>query len=221
MSDKSFFDDTKPAGYYGERADMIKYIPENVQTLLDVGCGEGAFGYACKQQREMEIWGIELFANQAEIAKRKLDKVLVGNIEFDELDLPDHYFDCIVFNDVLEHLQYPWNVLDKIKKHLKIGGDVVASIPNIRYYENIKKVLINKDWEYEECGIMDKTHLRFFTIKSICNMFERCGYSVINIEGIKYIDFPWKFNIINKLFNNHLDDMRYKQFACIATISVQ
>jgi len=209
----------KPVGYYSERSDMVKYIPGNVKSLLDVGCGDGSFGYKCKQQTAMEIWGIELFDNEAEKAKEKLDKIIVCNIETDELDMPDYYFDCIVFNDVLEHLRYPWIVLDKIKRYLKTDGYVVASIPNIRYYENVKKTLIHKEWEYEECGIMDKTHLRFFTINSIRNMFERCGYCVVTLEGISYISFPWKFNMLNKLLNNQLDDMRYKQFACVAKIA--
>ena len=218
MDDNLFKLDIKPVGYYSDRVDMVKYIPENVQTLLDVGCGEGKFGYTCKQKKNMEIWGIELFEKEAEKAKGKLDKILVGNIEFDELNLPNNYFDCIVFNDVLEHLQYPWIVLANIKKYIKTGGYVVASIPNIRFYENIKKLLIHKEWEYEESGIMDKTHLRFFTITSIRKMFESCGYSIMTLEGINYIKFPWKFNMLNQLLNNKLDDMRYMQFACVVKI---
>jgi 2-polyprenyl-3-methyl-5-hydroxy-6-metoxy-1,4-benzoquinol methylase len=154
----------KPQGYYSDRGDMLKYVPDTVNTLLDVGCGEGLFGHTLKQKRNIVVWGVELFEKEANKAKDKLDRVLVGNIELNHLDLPNDYFDCVVFNDVLEHLQYPWIVLNKIKKYLKQGGYVIASIPNIRYYEIVKKLLLKKEWEYEDSGVMDKTHLRFFTI---------------------------------------------------------
>lgn len=206
----------KPQEYYSDRGDMIKYVPDTVNTLLDFGCGEGLFGHTLKQKRNIVVWGVELFEKEANKAKDKLDRVLVGNIELNHLDLPDDYFDCVAFNDVLEHLQYPWIVLNKIKKYLKKGGYVIASIPNIRYYEVVKKLLLNKEWEYEDSGVMDKTHLRFFTIKSIRKMFEKCGYTVATLEGIEFVEFPWKFNILNKLLFNKIDDMRYTQFACIA-----
>lgn len=209
--------DAKPLQYYGyDREEMLKYLPANMHKILEVGCGEGLFGFLCKQKMGAEFWGIELIEDAAVKAKDKLDKVLIGNIELDELYIPDNYFDCIVFNDVLEHLQYPWIVLDKIKRYLKPGGYAVASIPNMRYYEIVKGLLFRKEWEYEDAGIMDKTHLRFFTIKSIRKMFERSGYSVLSLEGIRHEVFPWKFNLLNKVFNNQLDDMRYKQFACVA-----
>lgn len=207
----------RPERYYGlNRDEMLKYIPDSVSTILDVGCGEGVFGALCKERRKTEVWGVELVKEIAATASKKLDKTLVGNIEFDNIELPDRYFDCIVFNDSLEHLQYPWIVLEKIKKHLKPGGCVLASIPNIRYYEIVKKFLFLNEWEYENCGVMDKTHFRFFTIKSIRKMFEKCGYQIELLEGIKYIQFPWKFDLLNKILKNKLDDMRYKQFACLA-----
>jgi 2-polyprenyl-3-methyl-5-hydroxy-6-metoxy-1,4-benzoquinol methylase len=218
MDANLFTIDSKPVRYYGKRLDMVSYIPHNVHTLLDVGCGDGQFGYTCKQTMNVEFWGIELFAKEAEKAKGRLDTILVGDIECDELALPEYYFDCIIFNDVLEHLRYPWIVLNKIKQYLKPDGYVVASIPNIRYYEIAKRYLLNKDWQYVDYGVMDKTHLRFFTIVSIRTMFERCGYSIVILEGIKHITFPWKFNLLNRFLNNRLDDMRYLQFACVAKL---
>lgn len=209
--------DDLPENYHAlQRPEMLRYLPENARIILDVGCGEGGFGELIKQQREAEVWGIELVSKAAEKARTKLDRVFVGNIETDQFDLPEGYFDCIVFNDVLEHLYYPWNVLIQVKKLLKNNGYVMASIPNIRYYGHMKNLVLKGDWEYENCGIMDRTHLRFFTVNSMRKMFEQCAYKEINIEGIKRIDFPWKFNLLNKLLWNHLDDMRYLQFACLA-----
>lgn len=217
MKNNIFDIDAKSTPYYNDdRKEMLRFVPLDVQRILDIGCGEGFFGQLCKQKRNAEVWGVELNKIATEKARCKLDKVLVGNIEFNDIDIPESYFDCIVFNDILEHLQYPWSVLVKIKKYLKFGGYIVASIPNIRYYDNMKSLLINKDWEYADYGIMDKTHLRYFTNKSIKNMFEKCGYKVLKLEGINAMDFSWKLNLLNKILNNHLDDTRYLQFACVA-----
>ena len=206
----------KPNIYYSSREEMLRFIPQNAKKILDVGCGEGRFGHLLKSQRSAEVWGIELDNSAAEKADKILDKVIVGNIEDDNLLLPEKYFDCIVFNDILEHLRCPWIVLIKVLSNIKLDGYVVASIPNIRYYENMKRLLLHKEWEYTDMGIMDKTHLRFFTEKSIRNMFERCGYHIVTLEGINGSTFSWKFGLFNKLVFNSLDDMRYIQFACVA-----
>jgi 2-polyprenyl-3-methyl-5-hydroxy-6-metoxy-1,4-benzoquinol methylase len=208
-----------PEDYHGQhRPDMLRYLPEDARIFLDIGCGEGLFGQLIKQQRGAEVWGIELFAQAAEKAKERLEQVFVGNIETDQFDVPDAYFDCIVFNDVLEHLYYPWDVLNKVKKMLKVNGYIVASIPNVRYYVNIKKLLRDCDWDYEKCGLLDRTHIRFFTKNSIRKMFVETGYTILNIEGIKYVKFPWKFDLLNKLLGHRLDDMRYLQFACVVRL---
>jgi 2-polyprenyl-3-methyl-5-hydroxy-6-metoxy-1,4-benzoquinol methylase len=208
--------DDLPKTYYGQRPEMFRYLPEDARIILDVGCGEGGFGELIKQNRDAEVWGIELFPKVAEKARNRLDRVFVGNIETDQFDLPDEYFDCIVFNDVLEHLYYPWDVLKQVKPLLKNNGYVLASIPNIRYFVHIKNLVLKGEWEYESWGVMDRTHLRFFTLNSIRKMFEQCSYKDIKIEGMNHIEFPWKFNMLNKVLGNRLDDMRYFQFACLA-----
>ncbi len=115
----------------------------------------------------MEVWGVELSQQAAAEAQSKLDKVFVGSIEDGTLLLPEGFFDCVVFNDVLEHLVNPWAVLTSIKMFMQPDAYVVASIPNVRYFDNIKQLLKHKQWKYEDEGILDKTHLRFFTIESI------------------------------------------------------
>jgi len=209
--------DDLPKAYHGQqRHEMLRFIPENAKIILDIGCGEGGFGELIKRQRDAEVWGIELFPKAAEKTLTKLDRIFVGNIEKDQFEMPEQYFDCIVFNDVLEHLYYPWEVLKRVKKLLKKNGYVMESIPNIRYYEQIKKYILKGDWDYENSGLMDRTHIRFFTANSMRKMFEQCEYRDIIIEGIKYVKFPWKLNVFNKLLGNRLDDMRHIQFACLA-----
>lgn len=206
----------KPGSYYvNARMEMLRYIPADVQRVLEVGCAEGHFGSALKASRGLEVWGIETEAGPAAVARDQLDKLLLGSVEKDELDLPPAYFDCIIFNDVLEHLTDPWRVLQQLSRHLRPGGYVVASIPNVRYFPVIKKLLFKKEWRYVGKGVLDKTHLRFFTQSSIVEMFEECGFQVLQIEGINKMRSRLDFALLNGLFLNSLSDMRFMQFACV------
>lgn len=208
--------DNKPEGYYNNiRYEMLRYLPENPKTVIDIGCGDGSFAEIIKKQTGAEVWGIEYMPKEAQKAKKVLDKVFSGACE-DHLDkLPDNFFDVVYFNDVLEHLVDPYMVLDKIKTKLKPAGVVISSIPNVRYHNTFMKVLFKKDWEYRESGVMDKTHLRFFTGKSIRKMYEDLGYKVQVHEGINKSRSikPYLFNI--PVFFTHLD-IRYPQFATVA-----
>lgn len=218
MNNKIYYTKIKINSYYiNNRDEMHRFIPEKINNILEVGCGTGIFGKNLKSKRNnIGVWGIEISKSAAEAAKTRLDKVIIADIENDSIDLPKKYFDCIVFNDVLEHLKYPCAVLKKIADYLIDDGCVVASIPNVRYFYNIKELLKNKEWRYEGSGILDKTHLRFFTIKSIKEMFESCDYHLVKVEGINPIKFPWKFRLLNWLLMKKFEDMRFVQFACVA-----
>ena len=142
--------------------------------------------------------------------------MIVGDFEIGEFNLPTDYFDCIICNDVLEHFKYPWSILRRLKNNLKKNGCVIASIPNVRYYDNIKALLLRKEWEYTSSGILDFGHLRFFTEKSILSMFDECGYSVIKIEGINPMILSRKLKFAAMILGDFLKGMKYLQFACIA-----
>lgn len=132
----------RPKNYFKDpRYEMISFVPENAKRILDVGCGEGFFGFQLKREINAKIWGIEIDRTAAESAQKKLDKVVVGDISKTIDELPDTYFDCVIFNDILEHLIDPFTILIKIKKKLSKNGLVVSSIPNIRYYDQVKKGL--------------------------------------------------------------------------------
>ena len=144
--------------------------------------------------------------------------VVIADIETSSIDLPNKYFDCIVFNDILEHVRDPWNVLKRFKSYLKEDGCIIASIPNVRYYNNVKRLLLHKSWDYESSGILDYGHLRFFTKKSILSMFYECGYTVVNLEGINPVKLSWQLSLVNTILCDILCDMKYLQFACVAKI---
>jgi 2-polyprenyl-3-methyl-5-hydroxy-6-metoxy-1,4-benzoquinol methylase len=209
--------DDKTEGYFSNiRHEMLNYIPRNAKIILDVGCGVGVFGNTLKEEDSTrEVWGIELEKKYAVIAVTRLNKVLTGDIMSLLKDIPDYYFDCIVFNDVLEHLVDPFTVLKDIKVKLKDDGVVVCSIPNLLYADIFFDLLKRKKWEYKDFGVLDRTHLRFFTKKTLINMFPELGYNLIKIEGINKIKSR-NFKLFNFLTFYYYDECKYMQFACVA-----
>lgn len=205
----------KKAGYYENvRQEMVALCPKNIKTLLDVGCSEGNFAAHIKNSQNIEAWGIELMASHGEKAIPKLDKVLIGTCESQIEELPNNYFDVIYFNDVLEHLVNPENVLNTIKTKLSPNGVLISSIPNMRYHKVLKDLLVKKDFKYTNDGVMDHTHLRWFTHKSIQRMYKNCGYEIISHQGINKTKSlkPYLYNL-PLLFSG--SDIFFVQFATV------
>lgn len=204
----------KTIGYYtGARDEMLYFIPDNARSFLDIGCGDGNFGECLKAiSRHNIVWGSELSPDIARIASQKLDHVIVGDISNKVVEIPNNFFDCITFNDSLEHIVDPFSLLEKIKKKLSPKGVIVCSIPNIRYFKALQSLIFDKDWKYVEAGTFDRTHLRFFTHKSIIRMFKEQGYKIEIIQGIHKTKNK-KIKRLNKLTLGWLEDTLYLQFA--------
>jgi len=206
----------KPQGYYDNpRVEMLDYIPENCTKSVEFGCGAGDFSSLLKNERKMETWAVEIHKESAQKAALKLDHVINKDAMEAIQDLPDNYFDCAIFFDVLEHLVDPYQLLRDIKLKLKPEGVVICSIPNIRYYRAFKKYVLKGDWEYGDHGIMDKTHLRFFTHKSILKTFDELDYNVVRCDGLHPTSSK-TWVLLNILLLNCLWDVRYKHFVVIA-----
>lgn len=207
---------TKPDSYFSQRrVELVDFIPLQTRRFLDVGCGEGSFGAALKQTRPVEVWGIEIMPESAALARQRIDHVLTGDIMGVLEKLPDSHFDCISFNDVLEHTVDPYSLLRKIKRKIAPQGVIVSSIPNVRYFRNLFNIVVRGEWRYEEAGIMDKTHLRFFTRKSIAEMFASLGYRILRFEGINPTS-SWRLKLLNLLTFGFFTDTKYMQFCCVA-----
>ena len=205
--------------YYSQaRPEVAAFVPPSIKSILDIGCGQGGFLELVKEQTGAETWGVEVVNEIAENGKSLIDKVLVGKIE-EVIDLiPDGYFDCISFNDVLEHLLEPKDVLKMISRKLSDNGVVIASIPNVRYFFNLREVLFYKDWHYTDSGILDSSHFRFFTQRSMIRLFKEAGYMLPNPIGINKIS-SWKFELFNVGTLGFFNDTKYLQFVCIAKLS--
>ena len=131
-------------------------------------------GGLLRAERGIEVVGLEIHAEVAEEAEKHLSRVVVGDLEAMELPFEDGYFDAMLLGDVLEHLTNPWAALRKLVRCLHPDGMIVASIPNIRNLGVIGK-LLEGSWSYEEWGILDKTHLRFFALKDMQALFASGG----------------------------------------------
>jgi len=211
---------SKPEGYYEiQRPEMLPFIPDGVSSMLEVGCSSGGFGKLVKARRSScEIWGIEPSPAAAAVASKRLDNTICGIFKAGMPELEGKQFDCIVFNDVLEHLVNPDQVLQDSKQYLSKTGVVVASIPNILHFYQIMQILIRQDWKYEAQGILDNTHLRFFTKKSIIRLFEESGYEVELIRGIN-ASVGLKYKVANAITFGHLIDWKYVQFGVRARVA--
>jgi 2-polyprenyl-3-methyl-5-hydroxy-6-metoxy-1,4-benzoquinol methylase len=212
-SDKLYTE--KKNSYYGfVRLNIIDLIPKSTKHLLDVGCGTGDTGIAAKQQLGLqEVVGIEFYEAAALVAQTKLDRVIVGDIESLKLDFPQGYFDCVVCADVLEHTKDPWHVLRTLRQLLQDEGVLIASIPNIRHIVPMLQIITDR-FEYEESGILDKTHLRFFTLHTIRQMFNETGYLIQQVNTNRSIG--WKFKLMNLFSLGLMRQFSIYQFIVVA-----
>ncbi|SDM64240.1 Methyltransferase domain-containing protein [Geoalkalibacter ferrihydriticus] len=170
--------------YYSfERKDLVAIVPLIEGAVLDVGCGDGATMAYLLGSGINDVTGIECDYNAYIRAKNKGFNVINADIEKDSIDLEEKKYDFILFGDVLEHLYDPWNTLDKFKKFLKKDGTFLISIPNIKHYRILRKFLFSDEWRYTEAGILDITHIRFFTRKEALRMIEESG---LQVSVLKY-----------------------------------
>lgn len=190
------------------RAEVAPFLPDDARRILDVGCGVGGFA-AHLQGRE--AFGLEPNDAAADRAERHYVEVYRG--AFPDAVPAGARFDCIVFNDVLEHLVDPWGAVRDCHAMLSDGGRVVASIPNMRYMRVLRRLVINADWTYDNFGVLDRTHLRWFTYKTMRSLFEDGGFEVELLEPIN-VERGWKARIL--LAIAPLADLAALQFVVVA-----
>ena len=201
--------------YHHPRPEMAGYLPAEANGVLDIGCGTGRFAAGLKAARPLEAWGIEIDPEAARQAADHLDEVRVGDASDELAAVPDRHFDCIYLNDILEHLVEPDALLAAVAVKLAPGGRIVASLPNVRYFHHLWQLVVHGRWDYADEGILDRTHLRFFTRSSLLAMFDRCGYRVLRCDGIHRTG-SLRWHLCNLLTLGRFAEMRYLQFAVVA-----
>lgn len=170
----------KPISEYfsGQRSDVADLVPEECSRILDVGCGYGGLGRILRARGVAQVFGVELNPDAASHLEGVYAGHWIGDVEQVSLPADTEPFDCIVFADVLEHLRDPWGTLAQYLQRLKPGGYVVASIPNVRNIALLYNLVVRGQWRYEDSGLLDRTHLRFFTRREIIELFSAVGLEV-------------------------------------------
>jgi len=170
------------------RTDLISLIPNNPKNrILEIGAGGGYTLIEIKKRNlAVELVGVELIkSDNAHQEDPLIDKFIICNVETEKIDLPTSYFDVILLGDVLEHLLDPWSFLHKISAHLKPNGLFIASVPNIRHYSAINNIIFKGDFQYQNQGLFDRTHYRFFCKKNIRAMFNTSAFTCEKIFPIE------------------------------------
>ena len=210
-------DDVDVLRYSAERGEIAGLVPPGVRRVLDVGCGTGGFGATVRSVApQAELWGVEPVAEAARAASATYDRVVTGYYPDDARDLPAGSFDAVFMLDVLEHMVEPDVALRDVRSLLTPTGVLVASIPNVRHYDVWWPLVRHGRWTYTDTGLMDRTHLRWFTRSSIEDLFHATGWDVRSLEGITRTEpVGWKARSLAR-HGTPTEDMFVLQFAVIA-----
>lgn len=176
---------------------LLALMPRQSMGVVEVGSSSGALAKAFKALNpDCHYLGVEIDPHYARLSERYCDRVLSANIE----DIDDAEFeslfpsDCWVFGDTLEHLQDPWLVLRRIRQRIAMDGSVVACIPNAQHW-SVQARLNCGMFRYEDAGLLDRTHLRWFTRVTIIEMFESCGFNIVE-GGSRVFDEPGREKVL-------------------------
>jgi SAM-dependent methyltransferase len=201
--------------YTGVRHDIVSMVPEDVRSVVEVGCAAGGTGKLLREIGVETLIGIDINPNLARLARQYYSQLIIGDAENLDTELiSTESVDCILYPDVLEHFRDPWNALRSHLRFLKPGGCVIASIPNVRYYKTVQNLVLRGTWDYEEAGILDRGHLRFFTLKSVRALFLENGLEILSLQANTRGSHILK--LANKLVFNRLHDFLVKQFRILA-----
>lgn len=184
--------------------------------ILDVGCGRGNLGSYLQTKYGSEVTGLEIIKDNFLVASTVLHEAQLGDIESMDMSVLGSRFDYVIFSDSLEHMLEPKAVLERVRDLMAENGYLLISMPNIRNFRVTVPLVFSDQWDYQDEGLLDRTHLRFFTCTSICKLIEQCGYKV---EQVRF-DLPLssKVGVLNVLtlglFRRHLTS-HYFIKACL------
>jgi len=163
------------------REEFLSLVPLDAKKVLDAGCGSGGLG-AVLRKKGIDVIGIENSEELYKEASEKLKQVFLADIEKFQIPFFKGYFDCIIYGDVIEHLIDPLAILKNHKEYLSDNGYVIASVPNVRYYKLITRLVFRGNWDYMDKGILDKSHLRFFALINLKELFIEAGYEITEVR---------------------------------------
>jgi 2-polyprenyl-3-methyl-5-hydroxy-6-metoxy-1,4-benzoquinol methylase len=209
----SNFSDKKSAYYSTVNKFLLPLIPNKPNAIMDVGCGSGQLGHSLLTTgKAREVVGVEIYEQAAKEAMRFYKTVHVGDIEEMNLDY-ENYFDIVICSDILEHLKEPSKMVNKIFTYLVKGGLIVCSVPNVRYWQIWRDLIFRGKWEYTAEGIMDHTHLRYFTVSSFKKILIEASFKIVN-QRLRIEDFPKRHRINQMTFGLFEEFLAIQIFFC-------
>jgi len=211
----SGIEDSLPDNYYSAvRKDLIDLVPPGFRSVLEVGCGDGNNAAYLKEKGASYVAGIELSSKHGKAATNKMDDVFIGSID-GELPgwLLDTKFDLLICGDVIEHLHNPWKTMEKLRKMMTPTGYLLASIPNVRHYSVVKDLVFKGRFHYVSSGLLDRSHLRFFTKREIIELFENSAY---RITSWSHSEMPKRDSLISRMSFGLFDGFLIYQYYILA-----
>jgi len=210
---------TKTNNYFKNiRKELLDLIPHQNRSgsILEIGAGSGAtMIYAKQNGYAKKIYGIELCTVEDSFQEsNEFENFLIGNVENMSLKYNEKSFDVILCGDVLEHLINPYEIVKKMKHFLKDDGVIIASLPNMRQIHMMIQIYLKGDFRYQEAGILDKTHLRFFCKKNMIELFESRGLQVERIVSNSNL-IGKTTKLLNKLTFNIFDEFLAAQYYLV------
>ncbi len=198
--------------YRNVRSEVFPLIARTHDDVLDMGGGVGATSRALKRAglaNRISLWDFDAASVEDASASREFEYV-----ERVDLNAPSTWpekrrYDLILLLDVLEHLTDPWQSLRAIAARLSPRGEIIISLPNVRDVSVVGPLVLRGTWRYRDNGVLDRTHMRFFTRRSMLEMLERSGLAVVEVRAIRN---PLR-KLINLLSLGLLSDFTAKQYA--------
>lgn len=212
----SAFYTVKPASYFSNaRADFVDRLPRDpLASVLEIGCGTGATGaLALSEGCCGRYVGVEQFEAAAAEAREILSEVICGNVETMEFTWQPAEFDAVILSEVLEHLVEPGAVLRRITPHVRQGGVLLASSPNISHWRVVRELILGR-FDLTDHGVFDRTHLRWFTPYTFTSMIEAAGFEIQEMGPVTA--FSPRAEVVSLLTGGRFDHLMMSQIAIMA-----
>jgi 2-polyprenyl-3-methyl-5-hydroxy-6-metoxy-1,4-benzoquinol methylase len=205
--------------YTTARTEILPWLPQQVSRLLDIGCGTGATTALVKAHHNV-TWagGIEYVDPVADQAMPHFDQLWRGDAALAplEADIAPVSLDLVLCLDVLEHMVDPWALIKRVSALIAPGGRLILSVPNIRNFKFIMRLLFQGDFHYRDFGLLDRTHLRFFVRETAVELATCGGLELIKAQSVQQWRFPDVRYLLKKLTFEASDEITAKQWLVVA-----
>jgi len=190
----------KPPDYFDAvRVDVLDLLPQRLGRVLDVGCGTGQSLRWVRAHRDCS-WteGIEIHSSSAQRAATVADRVQFGDAEEIVENLPPDSFDTVLCLDALEHMRNPWALVTGLRRVMTRDARLLVSVPNVRHLRVIVPLVLKGSFQYTESGLLDRTHLRFFTRASLLELLKQGGFEILKTSctGLARWSKAWVVNTL-------------------------